>query len=130
MIMSVYFWCLQSVTSPLSRCTGSTERYAAARAPCARVSASILLSLYVIICIHCVCSGWLVGSLSLLLLSVMNALSSVALARVAVRENVSKYDEAILSLLGPLPFRVYQFLMIFSTLGSLATAIVLIGFVQ
>lgn len=76
---------------------------------------------------HLSCRGWAVGVTILLVIVCLNAITCCMIVRVGVAEGVSKYDAAIKSVLPPLFFRVYQGLMVFSTLGSLTSAMIMMG---
>ncbi|MDR3413153.1 MAG: hypothetical protein P4L87_19730 [Formivibrio sp.] len=57
----------------------------------------------------------------------LNSVACCMVVRVGIAEGVTKYDAAIKSVLPPLFFRVYQGLLTLSVLGSLTSAMIMIG---
>ncbi len=68
------------------------------------------------------------GVCALLVSVALNCVTSILLVRVAEGERVTTYDAAIRQLLGLRWLRLYQTLMVLSTLGSLAACIILVGY--
>lgn len=75
--------------------------------------------------------GWALGVAFIILLGICSSATSVMLVRASLAEGVRTYDELIRTVLGMRWLRVYQLLMVLSSIGSLIALLMLCGdFVQ
>ena len=71
--------------------------------------------------------GWALGAATMLFIGLCSTFTSVILVRTAHAEDAKTYDELIGCVLGPLWLRMYQLLMVASSIGTLIGLLILCG---
>lgn len=71
--------------------------------------------------------GWALGAGTMIFIGICSTFTSVILVQTVHAENANTYDELIGCVLGPLWLRLYQLLMVASSIGTLIGLLILCG---